>query len=164
MFTFIGITPFSMEGRLPIAKTVSLLEQSSHPSLQLQTSRSVFRTHCLPLPAAPIDSTLHSVCFFFLTSRGFLMSHSWALLRCLVSGGSVINIYARLPQTRYLPPPSASFTASVSLKVECLLTLAIWSYGHEAEEYIFLNLPFPSIPKENSSIRCILSTPEQNLL
>ena len=50
------------------------------------------------------------------------------------------------------------------LKVECLLTLAIWSYGHEAEEYIFLNLPFPSNPKENSSIRCILSTPEQNLL
>ena len=34
------------------------------------------------------------------------------------------------------------------LKVECLLTLAIWSYGHEAEEYIFLNLPFPSNPKE----------------
>ena len=50
------------------------------------------------------------------------------------------------------------------LKVECLLTLAIWSYGHEAEEYIFLNLPFPSNPKEISSIRCILSTPEQNLL
>ena len=50
------------------------------------------------------------------------------------------------------------------LKVECLLTLAIWSYGHEAEEYIFLNLPFPSNPNENSSIRCILSTPEQNLL
>ena len=52
------------------------------------------------------------------------------------------------------------------LKVECLLTLAIWSYeyGHEAEEYIFLNLPFPSNPKENSSIRCILNTPEQNLL
>ena len=46
-----------------------------------------------------------------------------------------------------------------ALKVECLLTLAIWSYGHEAEEYIFLNLPFPSNPKENSSIRCILSTP-----
>ena len=52
----------------------------------------------------------------------------------------------------------------IGLKVECLLTLAIWSYGHEAEEYIFLNLPFPSNPKENSSIRCILSTPEQNLL
>ena len=51
-----------------------------------------------------------------------------------------------------------------SLKVECLLTSAIWSYGHEAEVYIFLNLPFPSNPKENSSIRCILSTPEQNLL
>ena len=34
-----------------------------------------------------------------------------------------------------------------TLKVECLLTLAIWSYGHEAEEYIFLNLPFPSNPK-----------------
>ena len=50
------------------------------------------------------------------------------------------------------------------LKVECLLTSAIWSYGHEAEVYIFLNLPFPSNPKENSSIRCILSTPEQNLL
>ena len=50
------------------------------------------------------------------------------------------------------------------LKVECLLTLAIWSYGHEAEEYIFLNLPFPSNPKESSSIRCILSTPGQNLL
>ena len=50
------------------------------------------------------------------------------------------------------------------LKVECLLTSAIWSYGHEAEVYIFLNLPFPSKPKENSSIRCILSTPEQNLL
>ena len=50
------------------------------------------------------------------------------------------------------------------LKVECLLTLAIWNYGHEAEEYTFLNLPFPSNPKENSSIRCILSTPEQNLL
>ena len=50
------------------------------------------------------------------------------------------------------------------LKVECLLTLAIWSCGHESEEYIFLNLPFPSNPKENSSIRCILSTPEQNLL
>ena len=50
------------------------------------------------------------------------------------------------------------------LKVECLLTLAIWSYGHEAEEYIFLNLPFPSNLKENSSIRCIVSTPEQNLL
>ena len=49
-------------------------------------------------------------------------------------------------------------------KVECLLTSAIWSYGHEAEVYIFLNLPFPSNPKENSSIRCILSTPEQNLL
>ena len=31
----------------------------------------------------------------------------------------------------------------------------IWSYGHEAEEYIFLNLPFPSNPKENFSIRCI---------
>ena len=43
------------------------------------------------------------------------------------------------------------------LKVECLLTLAIWSYGHEAEEYIFLNLLFPSTPKGNSSIRCILS-------
>ena len=28
----------------------------------------------------------------------------------------------------------------------------------------FLILPFPSNPKENSSIRCILSTPEQNLL
>ena len=52
----------------------------------------------------------------------------------------------------------------VSLKVECLLTSAIWSYGHEAEVYIFLNLPFPSNPKENSSIRCILSTPEQNPL
>ena len=51
-----------------------------------------------------------------------------------------------------------------ALKVECLLTSAIWSYGHEAEVYIFLNLPFPSNPKENSSIRCILSTPEQNLL
>ena len=38
------------------------------------------------------------------------------------------------------------------LKVDCLLTLAIWSYEHEAEEYIFLNLPFPSNPKENSSI------------
>ena len=50
------------------------------------------------------------------------------------------------------------------LKVECLLTSAIWSYEHEAEVYIFLNLPFPSNPKENSSIRCILSTPEQNLL
>ena len=50
------------------------------------------------------------------------------------------------------------------LKVECLLTSAIWSYGHEAEVYIFLNLPFPSNPKENSSIRCILSTPEQNLV
>ena len=50
------------------------------------------------------------------------------------------------------------------LKVKCLLTLAIWSYGHEAEKYIFLNLPFPSNPKENSLIRCILSTPEQNLL
>ena len=50
------------------------------------------------------------------------------------------------------------------LKVECLLTSAIWSYGHEAEVYIFPNLPFPSNPKENSSIRCILSTPEQNLL
>ena len=50
------------------------------------------------------------------------------------------------------------------LKVECLLTSAIWSYGHEAEVYIFLNLPFPSNPKENSSIRCILSTPEQDLL
>ena len=50
------------------------------------------------------------------------------------------------------------------LKVECLLTLAIWSYRYAAEEYIFLNLPFPSNPKENSSIRCILSTPEQNLL
>ena len=50
------------------------------------------------------------------------------------------------------------------LKVECLLTLAIWSYGHEAEQYIFLNLPFPSNPKESSSICCILSTPEQNLL
>ena len=49
------------------------------------------------------------------------------------------------------------------LKVVCLLTLAIWSYGHEAEEYIFLNLPFPSNPMENSSIRCILSTPERNL-
>ena len=52
----------------------------------------------------------------------------------------------------------------IILKVECLLTLTIWSYGHEAEEYIFLNLPFPSNPTENSSIRCILSTPEQNLL
>ena len=50
------------------------------------------------------------------------------------------------------------------LKVECLLTSAIWSYGHEAEVYIFLNLPFPSNPKENSSICCIWSTPEQNLL
>ena len=52
----------------------------------------------------------------------------------------------------------------IYLKVECLLTSAIWSYGHEAEVYIFLNLPFPSNPKENFSIRCILSTPEQNLL
>ena len=52
----------------------------------------------------------------------------------------------------------------IGLKVECLLTSAIWSYGHEAEVYIFLNLPFPSNSKENSSIRCILSTPEQNLL
>ena len=50
------------------------------------------------------------------------------------------------------------------LKVECLLTLAIWSYGHEAEEYIFLNLLLPSNTKEISSIRCIFSTPEQNLL
>ena len=31
---------------------------------------------------------------------------------------------------------------------ECLLTLAIWRYGHEAEEYIFLNILFPSNPKE----------------
>ena len=54
--------------------------------------------------------------------------------------------------------------AQIQLKVECLLTSAIWSYGHEAEVYIFLNLPFPSNLKENSSIRCILSTPEQNLL
>ena len=59
-----------------------------------------------------------------------------------------------------LPPPPPVRV----LKVECLLTSAIWSYGHEAEVYIFLNLPFPSNPKENSSIRCILSTPEQNLL
>ena len=49
------------------------------------------------------------------------------------------------------------------LKVECLLTLAIWSYGHEVEEYIFLNLPLPSNPMENSSIPCILSTSERNL-
>ena len=62
---------------------------------------------------------------------------------------------------------SSEFTTSRNtwtLKVECLLTSAIWSYGHEAEVYIFLNLPFPSNPKKNSSIRCILSTPEQNLL
>ena len=57
-----------------------------------------------------------------------------------------------------------SRNGGLELKVECLLTLAIWSYGHEAEEYIFLNLPFPSNPKENSLICCILSTPEQNLL
>ena len=50
-----------------------------------------------------------------------------------------------------------------SLKIVCLLTLAIWSYWHEAEESIFLNLPFPSNPMENSSIRCIFSTPERNL-
>ena len=56
------------------------------------------------------------------------------------------------------------YQLTIKLKVECLLTSAIWSYGHEAEVYIFLNLPFPSNPKENSSIRCILSTPEQNLL
>ena len=42
-------------------------------------------------------------------------------------------------------PQTAPFVVS---KVECLLTLAIWCYGHEAEEYIFLNLPFPSNPKE----------------
>ena len=71
--------------------------------------------------------------------------------------------------TLSLPSPGlsnspADFWFVNRLKVECLLTLAIWSYGHEAEEYIFLNLPFPSNPKENSSIRCILSTPEQNLL
>ena len=28
------------------------------------------------------------------------------------------------------------------LKVECVLTLAIWSYGYEAEEHIFLNFRF----------------------
>ena len=61
--------------------------------------------------------------------------------------------------------PKCTYVLVLSIKkVECLLTLAIWSYGHETEEYIFLNLPFPSNPKENSSIRCILSTPEQNLL
>ena len=64
------------------------------------------------------------------------------------------------------PPPGRWLSTVVMVKdgVECLLTLAIWSYGHEAEGYIFLNLPFPSNPKGNSSICCILSTPEQNLL
>ena len=60
--------------------------------------------------------------------------------------------------------PSGPPSSGRGLKVECLLTSAIWSYGHEAEVHIFLNLPFPSNHKENSSIRCILSTPEQNLL
>ena len=68
------------------------------------------------------------------------------------------------PRGRYCFFFSLMPSSSDTLKVECLLTSAIWSYGHEAEVYIFLNLPFPSNPKENFSIRCILSTPEQNLL
>ena len=64
----------------------------------------------------------------------------------------------------YERTPQLMVASCGRLKVECLLTLAIWSYWHEAEEYIFLNLPFPSNSKENSSIRCILSTLEQNLL
>ena len=67
-------------------------------------------------------------------------------------------------KNRLIPPGGINLPTLSLLQVECLLTLAIWSYGHEAEEYIFLNLPFPSNPKENSSICCILSTPEQNLL
>ena len=48
------------------------------------------------------------------------------------------------------PPPGCggyrNSPGGGGLKVECLLTSAIWSYGHEAEVYIFLNLPFPSNP------------------
>ena len=51
----------------------------------------------------------------------------------------------------------ASIKGSVSTDIDNM------EYGHEAEEYIFLNLPFPSNPMENSSIHCILSTPKQNL-
>ena len=50
------------------------------------------------------------------------------------------------------------------LKVECLLTSVIWSYGHEAEVYIISELTVSFKPQGNSSIHCILSTPEQNLL
>ena len=48
------------------------------------------------------------------------------------------------------PPPGCggyrNSPGGGGLKVVCLLTLAIWSYGHEVEEYIFLDLPFPSNP------------------
>ena len=39
--------------------------------------------------------------------------------------------------------------------------MELWARGWSI---YFLNLPFPWNPKENASIRCILSTPEQNLL
>ena len=40
----------------------------------------------------------------------------------------------------YIPTLGTARINNPSLKVECLLTLAIWSYGHEAEEYIFSEL------------------------
>ena len=62
--------------------------------------------------------------------------------------------WSRCPPPPPLDPPGGGkyihefvVKTAVMLKVECLLTSAIWSYGHEAEVYIFLNLPFPSNPQ-----------------
>ena len=90
---------------------------------------------------------------------------------CMAEVKKINKIFIKIPISIFFCIQFSNVTCNIAgnkkhfnLKVECLLTLAIWSYGHEAEEYIFLNLPFPSNPKENSSMPCILSTPEQNLL
>ena len=108
---------------------------------------------------------LHLVKGFRMPPRPSLYIHS-TYLRPLTNGSRNRQCAKNVPSPNQwkMAGGLSQWWVKDCLKVEYLLTSAIWSYGHEAEVYIFLNLPFPSNPKENSSIRCILSTPEQNLL
>ena len=58
--------------------------------------------------------------------------------------------------------PIDSELTHISIDVRALVGLERY-FVRYATKCIFLNLPFPSNPMENSSIRCILITPDQNL-
>ena len=89
--------------------------------------------------------------------------------RCYFGPSSCRCIVILRPMTSWSEYETDSFERIQSspspLKVECLLTLAIWSYGHEAEEYIFFwTYRFLQTPRKILQFAVFQSTPEQNLL